>query len=108
MKIVLSPVFRNARLTLTKSGDVLIINGETFDFTNLPNGATLPISAISSDWINGDVSRDEAGELTVPLIVPHGYSAPEMTLFPEPLENVADGPVALPPYETSELEEEPS
>jgi hypothetical protein len=107
MKIVLSPASRSVRLTLTKSGDMLIINGETFDFTDLPNGATLPLSAISSDWINGDVTRDESGELIVPLIVPHGVNAPEATLFPASLENVADGPVALPIYETTEPEEEP-
>ena len=109
MKIPLSPVRRDDRLTLSKSGDVLTINGEAFDLTGLPDGATLPRSAISSEWFAGDVTRDEAGELTVPLILPHGANAPEATRFPAPLQNVADGPVILPIYETPEPEpnEEP-
>ena len=115
MKIILSPMRHDAQLILSKSGDVLTLNGETFDFTDLPNGATLPRSAISSDWFAGDVTRADAaegetGELTVPLILPHGYNAPEATRFPTPLENVADGPVTLPIYETPEPEpqEEPT
>ena len=106
MKIILSPMRRDAQLTLSKSGDVLTINGEDFDFSGLPNGATLPLSAINSHWFAGDVTRDEAGELTVPLILPHGYNAPVETRFPAPLENVADGRVDLPIYETPEPEEE--
>ena len=107
MKIILSPMRRDERLTFLKAGDALTLNGEAFDFTDLPNGAALPRSAISSDWFAGDVTRDEAGELTVPLILPHGANAPEATRFPAPLESVADGPVALPIYETPEPEEEP-
>ena len=111
MKIILSPTRRNDRLTLSKSGDVLTLNGEAFDFTDVPNGATLPCSAISSDWFAGDVTRDQTGELTVPLILPHGANAPEANRFPAALKSVADGPVELPIYETPapapELEEEP-
>ena len=111
MKIPLSPMRRDERLTLSKAGDALTPNDETFDFTDLPNGATLPRSAITSDWFAGDVSREDAadgetGELTVPLILPHGYNAPAETRFPAPLEAVADGPVDLPIYETPEPEPE--
>ena len=107
MKITLSPMRRDDRLILSKAGDALTLNGEAFDFTDLPNGATLPRSAITSDWFAGDVARDEAGELTVPVILPHGADAPEATRFPEPLIDVPEGPVALPLYETPEPEEEP-
>lgn len=107
MKIILSPMRRDDQLTLTKAGDVLTLNGEAFDFSGLPNGATLPRSAITSDWFAGDVTRDDAGELTVPLILPHGANAPEETRFPAPLENVADGLVVLPIYETPEPESYP-
>ena len=106
MKIILSPMRRDERLTLSKAGDALTLNDEVFDFIDLPNGATIPRSAISSDWFAGDVTRDETGELTVPLILPHGANAPEETRFPSPLENVADGPVVLPIYETPEPEPE--
>ena len=97
MKITLSPMRRDDQLTLSKSGDALTLNGEAFDFSGLPNGAILPRSAISSEWFAGDVIRDEAGDLTVP----------EETRFPAPLENVADGPVDLPIYETPAPEPEP-
>jgi len=107
MKITLSPMRRDDQLTLSKSGDALTLNGEAFDFSGLPNGAILPRSAISSEWFAGDVIRDEAGDLTVPLILPHGATAPEETRFPAPLENVADGPVDLPIYETPAPEPEP-
>ena len=107
MKIILSPMRCEDQLTLAKSGDVLTLNSEDFDFSGLPNGATLPRAAINCDWIAGDVTRDEAGVLTVPVILPHGANAPEETRFPAPLENVVDGPVALPFYETPEPEEEP-
>lgn len=104
MKIILSPVRMDTELTVSKSGDTLTINGEAFDFSGVPNGATLPREAIACYWIAGPVERDNKGILTVPLILPHGANAPEETRFPKPLEDVADGPVSLPPYN---IEEEP-
>ncbi|MGR3377283.1 hypothetical protein [Salipiger abyssi] len=71
MTIVLHPQGRNEPLGLTKAGDELTLNGEAVDFAVLPDGATLPADAISSDWITGKVERGEAGELIVPLALPH-------------------------------------
>jgi hypothetical protein len=73
------------------------------DFGPLPAGATLPRAAIDSPWIAGDVTRDLAGVLTVPLILPHGANAPEETLFPQPIDAV-DGPVNFPAYEVENAE----
>lgn len=101
MKITLSPARMNTELTVSKSGDTLTINGETFDFSGIPSGATLPKEAIACDWIAGSVERDGAGVLTVPLILPHGPLAPEEARFPQPLEDVPDGPVSLPAYEVT-------
>jgi hypothetical protein len=84
-------------LTASVLGDVLTLNGVSLDFGPLPAGATLPRAAIASPWIAGDVTRDGAGVLTVPLILPHGAAAPEETLFPAPID-AEDGPVALPAY----------
>jgi|SRR6056297_958887 len=103
MQIILSPMRRDRRLSLEKAGDVLVINGEAFDFSGIPNGATLPREAIDSDWIADDVARDAQGVLTVPVRVPHGANAPQETLFPAPITITQDGPIALPPYE-QELE----
>ncbi|KZY29275.1 hypothetical protein A3731_26670 [Roseovarius sp. HI0049] len=100
MNIAFSPVRRHGQYAAVKSGDTLIIDGEAFDFSALPNGATLPKEAIACEWIAGPVERDEAGLLTVPLLLPHGANAPEVTRFPDPIKLTADGPVALPAHGT--------
>ncbi|MDT8280179.1 MAG: hypothetical protein RQ806_06505 [Erythrobacter sp.] len=99
MKISFTPMRRAERITLSKSNDVLAVNGEAFDFSPLPEGATLPLDAIDSGWFAGPVERI-AGVLHLTLILPHGTNAPRETLFPEPLDLIGDGPVTLPPYET--------
>lgn len=95
MNINLSPVLMAKTLTLAKSGDTLIINGESFDFAPLPEGATLPYGSVASEWVFGDVSRI-SGELdiTITLPLPDNYSQEQA--FPVPLLNVPDGVVALP------------
>lgn len=98
MKLTFSPVRMDETLAASVNGDVLTLNGEALDFGPLPAGAILPREAIESLWIAGDVVRDMDGTLTVPLILPHGPSAPEETLFPEPM-IVGNGVVSLPPYE---------
>ena len=104
MNIILHPDLNLAPVTIVKSGDTLTINGEAFDFSGIPNGATLPAGAVSSVYVTGAVERDEAGVLTIPLRLPCGPYSPEETRFPQPLENVADGPVSLPPYTLEETE----
>ncbi|WP_439526171.1 hypothetical protein [Roseovarius mucosus] len=98
MLITLSPARRDTPLTLSRNGDVLTINGEVFDFTPLPEGATLPREAIASDWFAGPVER-VGGTLRLTLVLPHGANAPQETLFPAPLTLTGNGPVALPSYE---------
>jgi hypothetical protein len=101
MKLTFSPCRMDAPLTASVKGDVLTLNGEPLDFGPLPKGATLPRSAIDCALIAGDVTRDAAGTLTVPLVLPHGANAPPETLFPQPLD-VKSGPVPLPPYQIEE------
>ena len=96
MQINLSPVGTYEDLILTREGDTLWVNGEEFDFTPLPEGATLPQKAIYSPWFVGDVTRT-AGELTVHIQFPHhGMHAPHAARFPEPIIMVEDGNVDLP------------
>ena len=97
MNITLSPMRRDDRLDLAISGDVLAVNGEEFDFAALPEGATLPQSAVACAWLAGYVERI-GGEIHLALILPHGEKAPAETLFPDPI-MAGDGPVPLPPYE---------
>ncbi|MEQ8898430.1 MAG: hypothetical protein RID23_15195 [Roseovarius sp.] len=100
MKLIFSPIRAEGALTLVRSGDILTINGEPFDFAPLPPGATLPRTAVACPWIAGDVTRDAAGDLTVPLLLPHGAGAAEDARFPASLTLTADGPVPLPPHAT--------
>jgi len=99
MQITLHPMRRDDRLELSRSGDIVTINGEAFDFSGLPAGATLPRDAVVCDWLAGDVSRDSAADgagLRLALILPHGAQASEAARTPVPLELSADGPVTLP------------
>ena len=103
MKLNFTPMRRDEALTLSRSGDVLTINGEAFDFTGVPEGATLPQSAVACDWLASDVER-VSGQICLTLILPHGANAPAETLFPQPVEITADGPIALPAFDTIERE----
>jgi len=98
MQITLTPQRRDDRLSLSREGDVLILNGEAFDFAAIPEGGTLPRDAVACDWLASDVTRQD-GVLHLTLILPHGVDAPHETLFPAPITLTGDGPVALPAYE---------
>lgn len=95
MHITLAPVRLDTRPAITRSGDTLIIDGESFDFSGVPEGATLPAEAIASDWFPGPVERID-GVLHLTLRLSHGANAPEATRFPAPITLTASGPVELP------------
>jgi len=98
MHLNFSPVRADHGLALTRDGDAVIVNGQRFDFANLPEGDELPAEAIVSDFIAGPVRRED-GELHLSLILPHGKNAPKATKFPEPITVKNDGPIALPPFD---------
>lgn len=91
----LCPQRRADTLTLSKSGDILTLNGKAFDFSPLPNGATLPSSAIDSPFFCGDVERID-GVLHISLILPHGPNPPHHVAFPIPLTVTQDGKIEVP------------
>jgi hypothetical protein len=95
MIIQLSPQRRDDVLTVIKTGDLLNINGEDFDFSVIPDGATLPSVAVSSPWIVGDVHRVN-GELTLTLLLPHLADASHAALFPVDIVDPVDGTLELP------------
>lgn len=95
MHISFSPQRRDDTLTVIKSGDILTINGEAFDFSGLPDGAILPASAVPSQWIFGDVARAD-GAVHVTLVLPHGPAPSTAVAFPEALISPPDGPIAIP------------
>lgn len=103
MHITFSPVRRDGRPTISRKGDALIIDGETFDFSGVPDGATLPAEAVASEWVTGAVSRI-GGVLQVELMLSHGAAAPPETLDPAPVRVIRNGAVVMPPYEQEQTE----
>lgn len=101
MQVSFIPQRRADSLSLSVSGDTLIINDEPFDLSGIPEGATLPRAAVACSWLASDIERIN-GVLQLTLILPHGADAPPQTLFPQPITITADGPVLLPPYSSEE------
>lgn len=95
MNITLSPQRRDDTLTVIKSGDTLTINGAAYDFSVVPDGATLPKDATDCEWLASDVERI-GGVLHLTLLLPHGADASEAARFPQPIINPADGELELP------------
>ncbi|MBX8528578.1 hypothetical protein K5D32_02830 [Pseudomonas cichorii] len=108
MKIYLAPQRRDDNLDVVKSGNILILNGESFDFTRMVDGDTLPASAISSPFFAGNVDNI-GGELELTLFLPLPANYSQAQAFPEPLVNVGDGPVVFPaPLPSSLFSEMPA
>lgn len=82
-------------MSVIRSGDSIVINGEVYDFSPLADGDTLPATAINSQWFAGQVDRvDGQLALTIFLPLPSNFS-PEQA-YPKPLLDVPDGVVTLP------------
>lgn len=95
MRVSFSPQRREGPLLVTKFGDILTINGEAFDLSILPDGATIPAGGVPCSWIAGPVERI-GGDLHLTLILPHGPNPSEAVAFPAPLVNPPDGALAIP------------
>lgn len=95
MNINLSPQRRDDTLTVIKQGDTLTINGTAYDFSVIPDGATLPKDATDCEWLVSDVERID-GVLHLTLLLPNGKDASQAARFPQPIVNPADGGLELP------------
>lgn len=95
MLINLSPIRDDRTLEVSKVGDALTINGIPYDFTQLPDGATLPNEAIGCEWIVSDVHRVN-GQIELTILLPHGADASHEARFPQPINMTNDGQVVLP------------
>ena len=95
MIIALNPQRRDDSLVVSKSGDTLTINGAVYDFSVIPDGATLPASAVDCAFISGDITR-VAGDLHLSLVLPHGVTPSHAVAFPAPIINPADGNLVFP------------
>ena len=95
MRLTLSPIRSDRALEITKTNDTLTINGVPYDFSQLPNGATLPREAIGCEFIVSDVNRVN-GEIELTILLPHDANASHEARFPEPIVMTTNGQVVLP------------
>lgn len=95
MIITFSPIRLDDGLSLARRGDCLVLNGESFDFAALPDGASLPLAAITSDRFADDVTR-RMGVLHIPLLLPIRSGAAADARFPAPVAADRDGTIDLP------------
>ena len=95
MLINLSPIRSDNSLEIIRTGETLKINGVPYDFSQLPDGATLPNEAIGCEWIVSDVHRVN-GQIELTILLPHGADASESARFPTPINMTTDGQVVLP------------
>jgi hypothetical protein len=95
MNISFAPLRSDSTLTVSRQDEALILNGKTFGFSDLPEGARLQREAIEFDWFAADITRT-AGALQITLVLPHGPRAPHATRFPQSVMDPADGPIPLP------------
>jgi len=109
MIIKLSPQRRDDTLSVTRLNDALIVNGETFDFSKIGEGDTLPAEAISSGWFFDKVER-VSGELQLTLLLPNPWNYSPEQAYPVDLVNVPNGlvqfPLPLPVLDTESPNEE--
>lgn len=86
MRINLTPIRSDERLTLSVSGGILIVNGTAVDLSQ----------PTSNPWVMEGSTEAEAT-----VLLPHGPNPPDETAFPEPITVKKDGPITLPPYDAS-------
>jgi hypothetical protein len=104
MKINLIAQSSNESIEVKKSGDVLTINGVEYDFSGIPDGATLPDAEQSTGckWLCGDIDRVN-GEIQLTMIHPCPYNATQDMLNSRTLDISADGVIEL-PYSVTPVE----
>lgn len=94
MKITFHPQRRDEELHLAKSGETLFINGEAFDFSDVPEGGLLPASAIKSPFIGGPVTRKD-GVIDVHILMPHSAKANDVCRLSRRVLVTRDGEIKL-------------
>lgn len=96
MRISFSPQFSDAKLELSANGEALTINGDTLDFSDMPDGGSYPSEAIENDMVVGGVTRVD-GEIKITVILPYNLSNPPRSVaFPDAITVTSNGRIALP------------
>ncbi|MDG1432346.1 MAG: hypothetical protein P8L68_15345 [Paracoccaceae bacterium] len=94
MKITFHPQRSDKTLSLSRSGDTLTINGEDFDFANIPESGVLPVSAIESEFIGGPIKRLD-DQLYIDILLPHSAGASQACRYPRSVLITQDGKIKL-------------
>lgn len=92
MQVRFAPIRSDRAYNYEKRGAALVINGEIFDFADLPDGAMLPADAVQSEAVCGDVHR-KGNTLYLALHLAHGVDAPAHMRFPDAVTVTEDGPI---------------
>lgn len=92
-------------ITAEWNDPTLTVNGEDYDLSLLPDGATAEHPVLGTIDRTGD-------DYTVRILMPHVHEAPEERRFPVPITMITDGTVPFPdntppPIEEGEILEEP-
>jgi hypothetical protein len=95
MILTLSPMRRDDALTLARAGEVLVVNGTPVDLGALSEGEEIDAGLTGCPYLVGPIRR-EGGVLHLTVILPHGATPPQETLFPAPVTVAGDGPIPLP------------
>lgn len=95
MHITFSPIRADARLSATKIGDVVTINGDAFDFAGLPEGGEIEVGGVPCEWIIGPVQRI-GGKIHLTLRLPLGPNPSYAVAFPATLIDPPNGILAIP------------
>ena len=95
MQIILSPQRRDDTVIYQTAGEVVIVNGEPFDFSKIEEGDVLPKEAIKSEWFSGGVTRIN-GELQLRLILPNPWNYSQAQALPSPIRVTKNGLLDLP------------
>ena len=103
MHISFAPQRRDDALVVLMTDDVLTVNAEAFDFTSLPDGASIPAGEVPCEFVVGPVERIH-GVIHLTLILPHGSNPSHAVAFPQPLMITADGPINLPTDEADHVD----
>jgi hypothetical protein len=103
MRISFVPQRRDDTLVVEKAGDMLTINGQPFDFSELPDGATILSGDVPCDWITGPLER-VSGALHLTLILPYGPTKPDGIFDVAPIVDPPDGVLILPFEEAADVE----
>ena len=103
MIIKFSPQIGAGQCSLSKQGETITVDGETFDFSGIAEGDYMDIDDIGCPFIVNHVRRID-GQVIVKVRFGIGQNASANQTFPEDLIDPPDGAILFPEYQEMEVE----